>query len=262
MQRWQGKWALITGASAGIGAELAAQLAAAGAHLVLTARRKDRLEELAAKLHAAHGAKVEMIPADLARPETPDALYAFTQGKGIAVEVLVNNAGFGAYGAFTEIDLRRQLEMMQVNMAAVVHLTYLYLPAMVARRRGDILILASTAGFQAVPYISTYAATKSFDLFFAEALAEEVRPFGVHVTALCPGATSTEFQQVAGQPDYAFRSAEPPDAVARVGLEALAAGKPLIISGTRNKMMMVSQRLAPRRLVTAMAGRMFRPPQG
>jgi len=261
MQRWQGKWAVVTGASSGIGTELATQLAAAGAHLVLTARRKDRLDELAAKLHAAHSTNVEVFPADLSQPEAPDALYAFTQGKNIAVDVLINNAGFGAYGPFAEIPLRRQLEMLQVNVTAVVHLTYLYLPAMLARRRGDIMILASTAGFQAVPFISAYAATKSFDLFFAEALAEEVRPYGVHVTALCPGATSTEFQHVAGQPDYAFRSAESPESVARVGLQALAAGKPLVISGARNRLMTVSQRLAPRRLVTAVAARMFRPPQ-
>lgn len=262
MQSWQGKWAVVTGASAGIGASLAAQLAAAGAHLVLTARRKDRLDELAAKLHAAHGAKVELFPADLSQSEMRDALFAFTRGKGIAVEVLVNNAGFGAYGRFPEIPLARQLEMVQVNVSAVIHLTHLYLPGMIERRSGAVLILASTAGFQAVPFISTYAATKSFDLYFAEALAEEVRPYGVHVTALCPGATSTEFQQVAAQPDYAFRSAESPDAVARVGLEALAAGKPVVISGARNRLMTVSQRLAPRRLVTTVAGRMFRPPQG
>jgi uncharacterized protein len=249
----------VTGASAGIGAALAAQLAAAGAHLVLTARRKDRLDEMAAKLHAAHSTNVEVFPADLTRPETPDALFAFTQGKGIALEVLVNNAGFGAYGPFAEVPIQRQLEMVRVNISAVVHLTHLYLPAMISRRRGDILILASTAGFQAVPFISTYAATKSFDLFFAEALSEEVRPFGVHVTALCPGATSTEFQQVAAQPDYAFRSPESADSVARTGLQALAAGKSLVISGTRNRLMTASQRLAPRRLVTTMAGRIFRP---
>ena len=259
MDRWQGKWALVTGASAGIGSILARQLAARGAHLVLTARRQDRLNALAAQIHAAHDVSVEVFAADLAQPATPDALFAFTRQKNIAVEILVNNAGFGAYGRFDEISLHRQLEMLQVNMAAVVHLTHLYLPGMIARHRGDILILASTAGFQAVPYIATYAATKSFDLSFAEALAEEVRPHGIHFTALCPGATSTEFQQVAAQPDYAFRSPESPENVARVGLDALARGKPLVISGARNRLMMESQRLAPRRLVTSMAARLMRP---
>ena len=261
MDPWQGKWALITGASAGIGLALARQLAASGAHLILTARRKDRLDELAARLHAEHGVSVEVCVADLGQPAAPGSIFAFTQGKGIAVEILINNAGFGAYGPFEEVPVRRQLEMVQVNISAVVELTHLYLPAMLGRRRGYILILGSTAAFQAVPFIATYAATKSFDLFFAEALAEEVRGRGVHVTALCPGATSTEFQQVAAQPDYAFRSPESPESVAKVGLDALAKGKPVVISGTRNFVMQQSQRLAPRRLVTSMAARIFRPPK-
>jgi short-subunit dehydrogenase len=259
MDRWRGRWALITGASAGIGAELARQLAAGGANLVLTARRKDRLDQLAAELQGAYGPSVEVLAADLAQPGAPDAIFAFIQGKGIALDLLVNNAGFGAYGEFTEIPLRRQLEMVQVNVAAVIHLTHLFLPAMIERRRGDILILASTAGFQGVPYLAAYAATKSFDLFFAEALAEEVRQYGVRVTALCPGATSTEYQEVAGQPDYAFRTPERVDKVVRVGLEALARGKPSVISGVRNTIMLQSQRLAPRRLVTAITARIFRP---
>jgi short-subunit dehydrogenase len=259
MDRWQGKWALITGASAGIGRILARQLAARGAHLVLTARREDRLKALAAELRAAHGISLEVFAADLAQPATPDAIFAFTQAKNISVDLLVNNAGFGAYGQFDEIPLRRQLDMVQVNIAAVVHLTHLYLPGMISRRRGDVLILASTAAFQGVPYIATYAATKSFDLYFAEALAEEVRPHGIHVTALCPGATATEFQEVAEQPDYAFRSPASPEKVVRDGLDALARGKSLVISGARNNLMMQSQRLAPRRLVTSMAGRIMRP---
>ena len=261
MDRWQGKWALITGASAGIGMILARELAARGAHLVLTARRQDRLESLAAELRAAHGTSVEVFAADLSQPATPDILFAFTRGKDIAVDILVNNAGFGAYGQFDEIPLRRQLDMLQVNVAAVVHLTHLYLPGMIARRRGDILILASTAAFQGVPYISAYAATKSFDLYFAAALAEEVRPFGIHVTALCPGATSSVFQHVAAQPDYALLSPASPEKVVRDGLDALARGKSLVVSGMRNNLMMQSQRFAPRRLVTSMAGRLMRPPR-
>jgi short-subunit dehydrogenase len=259
MDRWRGKWALITGASAGIGKCLAQQLAAGGANLVLTARRKDRLEQLAADLRGRHGIAVSTFPADLAQPGAPDAIFAFTNGKGIVVELLANNAGFGAYGKFEEMPLRRQLEMVQVNIAAVIHLTHLYLPLMIARRSGDVLIVASTAGFQAVPYISTYAATKSFDLFFAEALAQEMREYGVHVCALCPGATETEFQDVAAQPDYAFRSAETADKVARTGLAALAKGKPMVISGMKNLLSVESQRLAPRSLVGSVAAKMFRP---
>jgi short-subunit dehydrogenase len=259
MDRWRGKWALVTGASAGIGTALADELAIGGANLVLTARRKDRLAQLAANLRARNGVEVATFSADLSQPGAPDAIFAFTQGKGIAVELLANNAGFGTYGKFEEVPVQRQLDMVQVNITAVVHLTHLYLPAMIARRSGDVLIVASTAGFQGVPYITTYAATKSFDLFFGEALAEEMRAYGVRVTVLCPGATDTEFQQVAEQPDYAFHSAETADKVARVGLAALAKGKPLVISGVKNKMSVQSQRMAPRSLVTTVAARMFRP---
>ncbi len=260
MDRWRGKWALVTGASAGIGKSLAEQLAAGGANLVLTARRKDRLEQMAADCRARHKVQVEAFQADLAQAGAPDSIFAFTAGKSIEVDLLVNNAGFGAYGEFTKIPLRRQLDMMQVNISAVVHLTHLYLPAMLERRRGDVLIVASTAGFQGVPYISAYAATKAFDLIFAQGLAEEVRRHGIHVCALCPGSTTTEFHEVAGQPDSILRASETPDKVARVGLEALAKGKPVAISGMRNKLSVQGQRLAPRGLVTRVAGKMFRPP--
>ncbi len=186
----------MTGASAGIGWALAVELAAGGANLVLTARRRERLEQLASQLRSNHEVRVVLLTADLAQPSAPQEIFAFTQGKGIAVDLLVNNAGFGAYGEFPRIPLAHQFEMLQVNITAVLHLTYLYLPAMIERRRGNILIVSSTAAFQAVPYISTYAATKAFDLVFAEALAEEMRPYGIRVCALCPGSTSTEFHQV------------------------------------------------------------------
>jgi short-subunit dehydrogenase len=154
--------------------------------------------------------------------------------------------------------------MVQVNIASVVHLTHLFLPPMVERRSGYILIVASTAAFQPVPYISTYAATKGFDLLFAEGLAEEVRRHGVRVCALCPGSTVSEFNEVAGQPGQPLHIAgpqEPNEKVARVGLRALAAGKPRVISGTRNWLSVEAQRLTPRRLVTRVAARMFMPQQ-
>jgi len=259
MNEWRGKWALITGASAGIGTELAKQLAAGGTNLVLTARRRERLEALAADLKSKHGINVEIMVADLLRRETPGEIFAFTSTRGIQVGLLVNNAGFGAYGAFHKAPLGRQLEMIQVSCAAVVHLTHLYLPAMVERRSGDILIVASVAGFQAVPYLSAYAATKAFDLLFAEGLAEEVKPYGVRVCALCPGSTDTEFQQVAGQPDRAFRDAETAEKVARVGLTALGSGKSYVISGLKNYLSTHGQRLATRRMVTRVAQKMMQP---
>lgn len=257
--RWAGKWVLVTGASAGIGRALAEQLAAGGSNLVLTARRRDRLENLASWLRNEHRIKTDIIVADLARPEAPGHIHAFVQGKGIEIELLINNAGFGAYGPFHQSALTRDLEMVQVNCTAVVELTHLFLPEMVARRHGDILIVASVAGYQAVPYISLYAATKAFDLHFAVGIAEEVKRHGVHVCALCPGSTTTEFREVAGQPPRTFRGAETAEKVAHVALDALASGKSSVISGFKNRINVEGQRLAPRRLVTRVAEGMFRP---
>jgi uncharacterized protein len=197
--------------------------------------------------------------ADLAQHSGPEEIFAFTEDKGIAVDLLVNNAGFGAYGEFHKVEVDRVLEMVQVNVSAVVHLTHLYLPAMIARGNGDILILASTAAFQAVPYITAYAATKSFDLQFAEGLAEEVRQYGVRVCALCPGSTESEFLQVAGQRHHTRRPQETAEKVARVGLQALASGKSSVISGFTNWLGAETIRLVPRRMVTRIAGGMFRP---
>ena len=258
---WAGKWALVTGASAGIGVALARELAAGGANLVLTARRQDRLEKLARELSTAYKIRTEVFAADLTQHDAPQQIFTFTLAKQLEVELLVNNAGFGAYGELGTVETQRLLEMVQVNCTAVVHLTRLYLPQMLKRRRGDVLILASTASFQAVPYISTYAATKAFDLLFAEGLAEEVRPYGVRVCALCPGSTESEFHEVAGQAGLAAarKNRETAEKVARVGLEALVAGKSYVISGLGNYLGAHSQRLVPRRLVTRVAGKMFRP---
>lgn len=259
MELWRGKWALVTGASAGIGRELARQLAAAGANLVLTARRGDRLAQLSLELTAKYKVRIETFPADLARTDTPRELFRFTQQKQIPVEILVNNAGFGKYGEFFRVDSQRLQEMLQVNVAAVVSLTHLYLPGMAERRSGYVLIVSSAAAYQAVPYISTYAATKAFELIFAEGVAEEMRAYGVHVCALCPGSTESEFHQVAGQPPRTSTRRETAEKVARVGLDALAEGKSSVISGRRNWINVEAQRLVPRRLVTRVAAHLFAP---
>ena len=257
---WQGKWALVTGASAGIGVALASQLAEGGTHLVLTARRADRLEELARKLQGAHKIQTETFVADLAQLNAPEKIYSFTRQKGLGIDLLINNAGFGQYGELPEAPTQRLLDMVQVNCTAVVHLTRLFLPDMIARRRGDILILASTASFQAVPYISTYAATKAFDLLFAEGLAEEMKPYGIRVCALCPGSTESEFHAAAGQQQFTGEHRqETAEKVARTGLRALAEGKSYVISGLGNYLGAQSQRMVPRRLVTRIAASMFRP---
>jgi short-subunit dehydrogenase len=259
MEPWRGKWALITGASAGIGLALAQQLAAGGTNLILTARRRERLETLAERLSKQHGVRIEVFPADLTLLVAPEQLFAFTENQRIAVDLLVNNAGFGAYGQFHTSNCTRQIQMVQVNVAAVVALTHLYLRGMIERRRGDILIVASTAAFQGVPYLSTYAATKAFDLLFAEALAEEVRRYGIRVCALCPGSTATEFQRVAGEPHRLHYHTETATKVARVGLDALARGRTYAISGFANDLLTHAQRLVPRQFVTRMAAKMLRP---
>ena len=259
MNQWQGKWALITGASAGIGTALARELAAGGTNLVLSARRRDRLAGLAGELSAKHNIRTLVCVADLAQTSGPKDIFAFTEDKGISVDLLINNAGFGAYGEFHKVQVERFLEMVQVNVSAVVHLTHLYLRGMIARRSGDILILASTAAFQAVPYLTAYAATKSFDLQFAEGLAEEVREYGVRVCALCPGSTESEFLQVAGQRHHTRSPQETAEKVAHVGLRGLAAGKSSVISGFTNWLGAESVRFAPRRMVASVAGGMFRP---
>lgn len=256
---WKGKWALVTGASAGIGVALAEELAAGGTHLVLTARRRDRLQQAAEGLSKRHGVQTLVFPADLTRREAPRQIYEFTKEKGLRIDLLINNAGFGQYGELPEVETQRLLDMVEVNCTAVVHLTRLFLPEMVARRNGDILILASTAAFQAVPYISTYAATKAFDLFFAEGLAEEMKPHGIRVCALCPGSTESEFHAVAAQEQFTSKHQEPADKVARTGLQALASGKSYVISGLGNYLGAHSQRIVPRGVVTRIAGKMFRP---
>jgi hypothetical protein len=259
LQEWRDKWALVTGASAGIGAALAKELAAGGTHLVLTARRADRLEQLADRLRKQYGTQAEVVVADLAKVDGPADVYDFTQRKKISIDLLINNAGFGQYGELPQVESQRLLDMVQVNCAAVVHLTRLYLPEMVARGRGDVLILASTASFQAVPYISTYAATKAFDLLFAEGLAEEMKPHGIRVCALCPGSTESEFHALAQQEEFTLKHQETAEKVARTGLQALAEGKSYVISGLGNYLGAQSQRLVPRRVVTHIAGNMFRP---
>jgi uncharacterized protein len=258
-KRWAQKWALVTGASAGIGQALATQLAEAGVHLVLTARRTDRLQQLATELATRYGVKTEVLCADLSKPGASREIFTFTSRKNIEIELLVNNAGFGSFGYLHQNPEERLLEMIQVNCSAVVHLTRLYLPGMIERRHGDILIVASVAAFQAVPFISAYAATKAFDLIFAEGIAEEVRTLGVRVCALCPGSTNTEFQQVAGQPERTFRMAETAGKVARVGLAGLARGKTVVISGAMNRLVVETERLAPRRFAVQMAAKVMRP---
>ena len=247
--------ALVTGASAGLGAEFARQLAASGHDLILTARRTDRLEALAAELRAA-GVIVTVIAADLGDPAGPDALMAAIDAAGLHVDTLVNNAGLGHRGAFAELPVAGQQAMIDVNVRALVTLAHAVLPGMIARGNGGILNVASSAAFQPGPWMAVYYASKAFVLSFSEALHEEVKGAGVRVAALCPGPVHTEFAGLAGMEDMAVfdRMATPADAVVRDGLAALAANHAVKVSGTMNAIAAASVRFAPRFLVRQLAG--------
>jgi short-subunit dehydrogenase len=259
--QFNGRWALVTGASAGIGAALARELAGYGAKLILTARRKDRLESLAAEL-AARGAEVRIVVADLNDPATPQQIYDATEGlegAGLAVDILINNAGLGQYGAFCASPVEQELSQVRVNCEAMVRLSRLFVPRMVERRRGWVLVLASTASFQPVPYITTYAATKVFDRFFALGLAAEVARFGVKVTALCPGPTESEFFDVARAGAFKGPKIQPAEEVARLAIAALARGQRVLIPNFRSRFTALLVRLLPVGLITRYVEKAARP---
>jgi short-subunit dehydrogenase len=257
-QEFNGRWALVTGASAGIGAALARELAAHGAKLILTARRLARLEALAAEL-TARGAEVRVVAADLNDPAAPQRIFDATEGAGLAVEILINNAGLGQYGAFCQSPVEQELSQIRVNCEAMARLTRLFLPRMVERRRGWVLVVASTAGFQPVPYISTYAATKAFDRFFALGLAAEVARFGVQVTALCPGPTESEFFDVAHAGTFKSAHMQPAEEVARLALAALARGQRTLIPTFSGRLSAFFVRFLPVSLITRFVEKAARP---
>jgi short-subunit dehydrogenase len=255
---FNGKWALVTGASSGIGAALSRELAKHGAKLILTARRRDRLEKLAGEL-TAKGTEVRIITADLNDPAAPQQIYDATEGAGIAVDILINNAGLGQYGAFAQSDIAQELSQVRVNCEAMVRLTRLFVSRMVERRRGWVLVLASTASFQPVPYITTYAATKAFDRYFALGLAAEVARFGVKVTALCPGPTESEFFDVAHAGAFKGKNVQPVADVVRLAIAALARGQRTLIPYFGGKLNAFLVRLLPTRLITYYVEKAARP---
>lgn len=253
--------ALVTGASSGIGQELARLFAADKSNLVLVARRKEKLEELAAELRGRHGVEVRVIGQDLADPAAPDAIFQQLTNDGVAVDVLVNNAGFGSVGKLADLPLRRQLDMIQVNVAALAHLTRLFLPGMLQRGAGGVLNVASTAAFQPGPLAAVYFATKAFVLSLTEALAEELSGEPVNVTCLAPGATRTGFGDDSGMGRTLLFKLGTMDAksVALAGYQGFRRGRVLVVPGLRNKLTVASTRIAPRRLVRKIVKRLQQP---
>ncbi|HEX4211534.1 MAG TPA: SDR family oxidoreductase [Candidatus Binataceae bacterium] len=253
--------ALITGASSGLGEVFAHQLAGKGYDLVLTARREGRLVNVASKARQMGAKQVEVIAADLSHRDGPAAIMRELATRGLQIDYLVNNAGFGTSGRFDRLPLERELEEIDLNVAALVALTRLLVPAMVERRSGTIINVASTAGFQAVPYMSTYAATKAFVLSFTEGLAGELVGTGVKILALCPGPVKTEFQSVANNekstmPSFVYLDAE---TVVAQGIAAAANGRMVHIAGIVNFLTAELQRLMPRVLVNQISRRIYRP---
>jgi short-subunit dehydrogenase len=255
-----GKTALVTGASSGLGAELAWLFAADGHDVVLVARRRDKLEELAAGIEKKRGVRTVVLAQDLTDPGAPERIAGELGKRQLDVEFLVNNAGFGTTGAFADLDPRRELEMVQVNVAALVQLTRLLLPGMVARRSGRILNIGSTAGFAPGPFMAGYYASKAFVNSFTEALGYELHGTGVTATVSCPGATATEFAAVAGNDKsrlFQMGTMSAP-AVAQHAYRAMMQGRPMAIPGARNKLLMQSLRFSPRALVRWLAATLNR----
>ena len=255
MNHQDARTALITGASGGIGYELAKLFADDGINVVLVARSRSKLEEFASKLKS----RAHVFATDLSKPSAANELYDFTKKNSIRVDYLINNAGFGIRKSFVDTDLKDILEMVNLNITSLTHLTRLFLPAMIQQKSGRILNVASTAAFQPGPWMAVYYATKAYVLSFSEALAYELKDSGVTVTTLCPGPTRTGFQARAGSEDMQLMKSKVLAAmdaapVAKAGYDAMMNGKNLIIPGFVNHMLAIGARVGPRNISTAIAG--------
>jgi short-subunit dehydrogenase len=254
------RYALITGASTGIGECFARALADRGHDLVLTARSEGKLRQLAAELVRGHSIKVEVIAADLSIRDAAPQLAAILKQRNLSINLLVNNAAFGARGEFWKLPIDRQMAMVRLNINSLAELSYLLLPAMIEAGDGAIINVSSTASFQPMAYTATYAATKAFVTSFSMGLAEEVRPHGIRVVTLCPGGTRTNFFEAG---NYGVRNIpgglQDPNEVVDDALKALESGGGLVVPRLLNKLGVFVQRVAPRELVARLAAKAFRP---
>ena len=249
---------LITGASSGIGAAFARKLARRGRNVLLVARSEDKLVALCNELGRLSGIRAQYVVMDLRDPDAPALLFEETKKRDLEIDMLINNAGFGSMGDFLQLELARELEMIDLNVKSLVELTSLFLAPMRERRQGVIINVASTAGFQAVPYMATYAATKAFVLSFSEALWEENRPYGIHVLALCPGVTDTNFFEAARIDRPPMRTVQTAEEVVDAALRGLKRRKSTVISGWTNWLTVGAERFVPRSLVIKVAAKALR----
>ena len=249
---------LITGASSGIGEVFARKLAALGHNLLLVARSEEKLVALCNELGRSNNIHAQYVALSLSQTDAPAKLFAEARNRDLEIDLLINNAGFGSMGDFAKLDPARELNMIDLNVHALVELTHRFLQPMRERKSGAIINVASTAGFQPVPYMATYAATKAFVLSFSEALWEENRPFGIKVMALCPGATETGFFETARMQKPPARASQTPEDVVDTALRGLKHGRSHIISGLPNYLMVQAERLVPRSLIARVAGMVLR----
>jgi len=249
---------LITGASSGIGAAFARKLAKRGRNVLLVARSEDKLIALCNELGRVSGIRAQYVVMDLTEDDAPARLLEETQKRELLIDMLINNAGFGSMGDFGRLDLDRELEIVDLNIKSLVALTQRFLGPMRERRQGTIVNVASTAGFQAVPFMATYAASKAFVLSFSEALWEENRPHGIHVMALCPGVTDTNFFAASRIDRPPMRTVQTAEEVVDAALRGLARRKSVVISGWTNWLTVEAERFVPRSLVTRLAAKALR----
>ena len=253
------KATLITGASGGIGEAFARRLAQEKHNLVLVARSENKLRDLCDELMLKYQITAHYVALDLTAPNADARLYAETERGGFEIEWLINNAGFGSMGDFSEGKIENEIGMINLNINALVALTHRYLEKMRARKSGVIINVASTASFQPIPFMATYAATKAFVTSFSEAINEENRPYKIIVTALCPGPTDTDFFDVAGAEAFKLKGMQTPEEVVETALEAVKSGKSLVVSGWKNYAFAVAGKFTPNFLVTRAIANALRP---